>query len=240
MILRRSQEARAPGRGLSVLIRDASRADRSRDRLMKSTRARRARRRARRRADGRRASYRLSHRSRARHLADSRARRCVPSRSLAVSIVGYALAPSHARALTIMSAPATRAVAPTRAKASPATATSRRRALATFVAVPMTMRASSARANDDYATDTLATLDAATRLARGDGKQGDDELVGAWYERNKRRYDNSTQGRSFLMTTKVIGLLRARGAGGDFDEGKFNEWVRLSRGFTDGSISGKA
>ena len=141
-----------------------------------------------------------------------------------------------------MSAPATRAVAPPRAKASPATALSRRRALATFVAVPMTMtmRASSARANDAYATDTLATLDAATRLARGDGKQGDDELVGTWYERNKRRYDNSTQGRSFLMTTKVIGLLRARGAGGDFDEGKFNEWVRLSRGFTDGSISGKA
>ena len=28
--------------------------------------------------------------------------------------------------------------------------------------------------------------------------------------------------------------------GGDFDEGKFDEWVRLSRGFTDGSISGKA
>jgi len=104
----------------------------------------------------------------------------------------------------------------------------------------MTTRAVPSRANDEYATDTLATLDAAARLARGEGKADDDALVDGWYARNKSRYDNSTQGRSFLMTTKVVGLLRARGAAGDFDEGKFDEWVRLSRGFTDGSISGKA
>jgi hypothetical protein len=143
-------------------------------------------------------------------------------------------------ATTTMSAPATLAVAPSRAKASSSTATSRRRALATLVAMPMTTRAVPSRANDEYATDTLATLDAAARLARGEGKADDDALVDGWYARNKSRYDNSTQGRSFLMTTKVVGLLRARGAGGDFDEGKFDEWVRLSRGFTDGSISGKA
>ncbi len=100
-----------------------------------------------------------------------------------------------------MSAPATLAVAPSRTKASSSTAKSRRRALATLVAMPMTTRAFPSRANDEYATDTLATLDAAARLARGDGKAGDDALVDGWYARNKSMYDNSTQGRSFLMTT---------------------------------------
>ena len=56
---------------------------------MDSTRARRRRRLARRRTDGRRASHRLSHRSSARHVSLSRARRRVPMDEK--SIVGYAL-----------------------------------------------------------------------------------------------------------------------------------------------------
>lgn len=123
-------------------------------------------------------------------------------------------------------------------------ATTSRRELAGAVALVATLGrrdgARAAREGTDYDDDTLETLDAATRLVRGTSSASDDARVEGWYDRNKRRYDNATRGKSFLMTTKTLRYAAGRARDETFDEAKFDEWVKLSRALTDGSMSAKA
>lgn len=101
---------------------------------------------------------------------------------------------------------------------------------------PRAASAASTRAEDarEYARDTLATLDAMEKMMAGEAH--DMEAISGWNERNKMRYDAKTQGKSFLLTTKLVSLIK----GDDVDEEKFREWLSYARGFTDGSLTGKA
>ena len=141
-----------------------------------------------------------------------------------------------ARARIAPVAPVARDARATRAKTS-------RRELAGAVALVATLgRCDGARASRDamdYDADTLDALDAATRVVRGKAREGDRERIDGWYERNKRRYDNATRGKSFLMTTKTLRYAAGRERSETFDEAKFDEWVKLSRALTDGSMSVK-
>ncbi|CEF98425.1 unnamed product [Ostreococcus tauri] len=114
--------------------------------------------------------------------------------------------------------------------------TTRRGLLGGIVGVPIALHARAALASAEYIEDTLAVLDACERLADGRGSDVDDAFVKAWYGRNKTRYSQSEQGRSFLMTSKVVALVR----GGNVDSRKLAEWVPLARGLTNGTITGRA
>lgn len=124
-----------------------------------------------------------------------------------------------------------------RAGATRAGAT-RRDAMRWMTCAPLAVlapRPCAARSDDGaYVMDTLATLDACERLIRGAPREGDDEVVRGWFARNRSRYSQSTHGRSFLMTQKVIGC--ARGKTGS--AAKAEAWIALARGLTDGSVSG--
>jgi len=124
------------------------------------------------------------------------------------------------------------------ARASVARGAPTRRGVATSIVLApfVTLARPRVAASDDgaYVEDTMRTLDACERFASGAARAGDEALVSGWFARNRSRYSQSTHGRSFLMTQKVISLTRA-GTGG---EAKTREWIALARGLTDGSISG--
>jgi hypothetical protein len=125
---------------------------------------------------------------------------------------------------------------------------------AAIAAATMAMTSNAAHADgfgEAYVTDTLATLEAAQRIAKGasSDEASDRALVDGWSERNKKRYNAKTQGKSYLMTTKVVTLLKGKYAAPavsttlastTFDADKFDEWTEYARGFTDGSLTGKA
>lgn len=122
---------------------------------------------------------------------------------------------------------------------------------AAIATATMALTANAARADgfgEAYVSDTLATLEAAQRLAKGSSSDeaADRALVDGWVERNKKRYNAKTQGKSYLMTTKVVTLLKGKYsasstlAAATFNEDKFDEWTEYARGFTDGSLTGKA
>jgi len=120
---------------------------------------------------------------------------------------------------------------------------------AAIATATMALTANAARADgfgEAYVSDTLATLEAAQRLAKGasSDEAADRALVDGWGERNKKRYNAKTQGKSYLMTTKVVTLLKGKYsstlAAATFNDDKFDEWTEYARGFTDGSLTGKA
>lgn len=117
-------------------------------------------------------------------------------------------------------------------------APTRRRIVRAIVCAPFAVTPRPCVASSDdgaYVVDTLRALDACARAVDGAPREGDDELLRGWFGRNRSRYSQSTHGRSFLMTQKVISLTLGAKTGGG---AKTREWIALARGLTDGSVSG--
>ena len=104
----------------------------------------------------------------------------------------------------------------------------------------------------EYADQTLRLIAQTSALVQGDGSTDVDQWLAssaAWQGFAKNRYSPKSQGKSFLMTTKLVAYLKnsfatlPEGQGYDhtnppFDVAKTTEWVTYAEGFTTGALIG--
>ena len=107
-------------------------------------------------------------------------------------------------------------------------------------------------AEQEYAEATLRLIAQTSALVEGADRDVDSWLAAssAWSRGAPSTYSPKSQGKSFLMTTKLVAYLRnafatlpAGSASYDaanppFDKQKTSEWVAYAEGFTTGSLSG--